>query len=187
MIAYIQGKVWSKEEKNLIILLNGIGYKIFALSSLIEKSRLDQELEFWIHEHIREDAHDLYGFETRDERDFFGLLISISGVGPKSAMNILNIASIESLKKAASSGDISHLTKVSGIGRKIAEKIVLELKGKFNNEEESVSLKSEVEAVEALKSLGYSQKESRDALKAIPDSLTSTEDRIKAALKILGK
>lgn len=187
MIAYLQGKVFSKEEKNLIILVGGIGYKVFVQTSLIEKSKLDQEVEIWTHEHVREDARDLYGFETRDERDFFGLLISISGVGPKSAINILNVASIESLKKAVSSADTSHLTKVSGIGKKIAEKIVLELKGKFNNEEESVSLKSEVEAVEALKSLGYSQKESRDALKAIPETLTTAEDRIKAALKILGK
>ena len=131
-------------------------------------------------------ASDLYGFEKKEEKDFFEILLGISGIGPKSAINILNVATVSDLKKAVSTSDTSHLIKVSGIGKKMAEKIVLELKGKFNDDE-TISLKSEVEAIEALKALGYSQKESRDALKSIPNTLHTPEDRIKAALKLLGK
>jgi Holliday junction DNA helicase RuvA len=186
MIAYIKGIVLSKEEKYLVLLVSGIGYKISAPFEVIGKAKLDSEMEFWIHQHIREDSSDLYGFEKKEDKDFFEILLGISGIGPKSAINILNVATVNDLKKAVSTSDTSHLIKVSGIGKKMAEKIVLELKGKFNDDE-TVSLKSEVEAIEALKALGYSQKESRDALKSIPNTLHTPEDRIKAALKLLGK
>ena len=186
MIAYIKGTVLSKEEKYLIILVSGIGYKISSSFEVINKSKIDSEIELWIHHHLREDSSDLYGFEKKEDKEFFNLLLGISGIGPKSALNILNVATISDLKKAVSTSDTSHLIKVSGLGKKMAEKIVLELKGKFSDDE-TVSLKSEVEAIEALKALGYSQKESRDALRSIPDSLRTPEERIKAALKLLGK
>ena len=186
MIAYIKGTVMSLEEKYLIILVSGIGYKVSAPFEVIGKAKLNSEIELWIHHHLRDDSSDLYGFEKRDEKEFFEALLGVSGIGPKSAINILNVATVSDLKKAASTADTSHLIKVSGIGKKMAEKIVLELKGKFSDDE-TVSLKSEVEAIEALKALGYSQKESRDALKAIPNTLHTPEDRIKAALKLLGK
>ncbi|MEI6478979.1 MAG: Holliday junction branch migration protein RuvA [bacterium] len=186
MISYIKGTILSKEEKSLVILVSGIGYKISSPAEVVGRVKIDSEIELWIHHHIREDSSDLYGFEKKDERDFFETLLGISGIGPKSAINILNVATINDLKKAVSTADTSHLIKVSGIGKKMAEKIVLELKGKFSNDD-TVSLKSEVEAIEALKALGYSQRESREALKAIPESLHTPEDRIKAALKLLGK
>ncbi|MEI8338042.1 MAG: Holliday junction branch migration protein RuvA [bacterium] len=186
MIAYIKGTVLSLEEKYIVVLVSGIGYKISTPFEVITRAKIDSEIELWIHHHLRDDASDLYGFEKKDERDFFNLLLGISGIGPKSALNILNVATISDLKKAVSSSDTSHLIKVSGLSKKIAEKIVLELKGKFSDDE-TVSLKSEVEAIEALKALGYTQKEAREALKSIPNTLHTPEDRIKAALKILGK
>ena len=186
MIAYIKGKVLNIEEKYLVILTSGIGYKVSAPFDVIGRAKTDSEMELWIHHHIREDSSDLYGFEKKEDRDFFETLLGISGIGPKSAINILNVATVSDLKKAVTTADTSHLIKVSGIGKKMAEKIVLELKGKFSDDE-TVSLKSEVEAIEALKALGYSQRESRDALKSIPDTLHTPEDRIKAALKLLGK
>jgi Holliday junction DNA helicase RuvA len=126
---------------------------------------------------------------TEDELKFFELIISISGIGPKTALNVLNISSVTALKRAISSGDTSHLTKVSGIGKKIADKMVLELKDKVlvSDEENDVNLKGEIDAVEALKALGYSQKEARDALREVEKKFTKTGDRIKEALKILGK
>ena len=186
MISHIRGKIIHKEEKYLIVEAGGLGYKVFTTGEIVEKTILDREISLWTYLSIREDSHDLYGFDTKDELDFFELLIGISGIGPKSALNILNIASLESLKKAVSSGDTSHLIKVSGIGKKNAEKIVLELKGKFGDETE-FTLRDEVDALEALKSLGYSHKDAREALKSVSERASNTQDRIKEALKILGR
>ena len=100
----------------------------------------------------------------------------------------MSIATVGSLRKAISTGDISHLVKVSGMGRKMADKIVLELKGKVGvNEDNGVSFRDEIDAVEALKALGYSQRDARDALGEVDKSIMDTGSRIKAALKILGK
>jgi Holliday junction DNA helicase RuvA len=114
------------------------------------------------------------------------MLISISGIGPKTALNVLSVSSVSALKKAISTSDVSHLVKVSGIGKKIADKIVLELKDKVEGSDENgPTLREEVDAIEALKALGYSQKEAREALKEASGKTTS--ERIKEALKILGK
>ncbi len=118
------------------------------------------------------------------------MIITISGIGPKTALNVLNISSVQALKNAIKKNDIAHLVKVSGIGRKIAEKIVLELKDKIGVETSDygdITLRDEIDAIEALKSLGYSQRDAREALKDIDKSITKTGDRIKAALKKLGK
>jgi Holliday junction DNA helicase RuvA len=135
---------------------------------------------------VREDALDLYGFLSEEELSFFEMLISISGIGPKTALNVLSVSSVSALKKAISTSDVSHLVKVSGIGKKIADKIVLELKDKVEGSDENgPTLREEVDAIEALKALGYSQKEAREALKEASGKTTS--ERIKEALKILGK
>ncbi len=137
---------------------------------------------------MREDALDLYGFLTEEELNFFEMLISISGIGPKTALNVLNISTVSTLKRAISTNDTSHLTKVSGIGKKVAEKIVLELKDKVGSSDENdISLRDEIDAVEALKALGYSQRDAREALKKVEKNIVKTGDRIKEALKILGK
>jgi Holliday junction DNA helicase RuvA len=127
---------------------------------------------------------DLYGFLDLEELDFFEMLINVSGIGPKGALGILGIASIETLKRAIGTGDISYLTKISGIGKKTAEKIVIELRDKMKETGTGISLQGELDALEALKSLGYSQSEAREALKYIsPDTATNT--KIREALKIL--
>jgi holliday junction DNA helicase RuvA len=124
----------------------------------------------------------------KKELDFFELLITISGVGPKTALGILNVATVDSLRTAISTGETAHLTKVSGLGKKMADKIVLELKGKLGDYEEvNFGQKEEIDALEALKALGYSHKESREALQEIGKGYTSTSARVKAALKHLGK
>ncbi len=185
MISHIKGKIIDKSDKFLVVEAGGIGYKVFGTFELLEKSHMDSDISLWTHLAIRDVSHDLYGFLAKEELDFFELLIGISGIGPKSALNILSIATLSSLKKAVSSGDSAHLVKVSGIGKKNAEKIVLELKGKF--EETSPDSKEEVDALEALKSLGYSYKEAHDALKKVSEKAVNTSDRIKEALRLLGK
>jgi Holliday junction DNA helicase RuvA len=187
MIAYIEGKVIQKDSKSLIVLTGGIGYKIHATFEIIEKRKLQDEVKLFVYHAIREDAQDLFGFETKEDKDVFELLIGISGIGPKTALGILNVTTVESLRRAVTTNDSSHLIKVSGIGKKNAEKIVLELKGKLGEGEEMLSLKDEVDALEALKSLGFGHKEAREVLRSLPAHIISTESRVKEALKLLSK
>lgn len=188
MISQITGQIIHKADKFVIVETNNIGYKVFATTELLSVAKQDKTLKIWTYLAVRENALDLYGFVDKKELDFFELLITISGVGPKTALNILNVATVDSLRKAISTGETAHLTKVSGLGKKMADKIVLELKGKLGTYEEvTLGLKEEIDALEALKSLGYSHREAREALQEIDKSLTSTSDRVKAALKHLGK
>jgi Holliday junction DNA helicase RuvA len=189
MIGSIKGKIILKKEKFLIVENGGVGYKINVSPDTLSKtisSRSDLgETFFWIHTHVREDILDLYGFSIYQELEFFEMLIGVSGIGPKGALAILGIASIETLRKAIGTGDTSYLTKISGIGKKTAEKIVIELRDKMGEVEKGSSMQGELDALEALKSLGYSQNEAREALKKVsPD--TNTNAKIREALKILG-
>lgn len=191
MITHIKGTVIDKEERALAIDVNGLGYKVFVTGATLDKARDGAELALWTHLAVREDAQTLFGFPTKDELNFFELLISISGIGPKTALGILNVSTVTNIRKAVSTGDTSHLTKVSGVGKKLADKIVLELKGKFGAESASsadgISLRDEVDALEALKALGFKHGEAREALKEVDQAITDTGERVKKALKILGK
>ena len=200
MIGSIKGKIILKTEKFLIVETNGVGYKISVSPDILSKlpalrksseqnNAENVEALFWIHTHVREDILDLYGFLERKELEFFEMLIGVSGIGPKGALSILGIASIDTLKRAIGTGDTSYLTKISGIGKKTAEKIVIELRDKISDkmkdEKGGVSLQGELDVLEALKSLGYSQNQAREALKQVsPDANTNT--KIREALKILG-
>jgi len=188
MISKIEGVVWDKADKYFVVGVGGIGFKIFTTSENIEIAEKGKAISLLTHLVVKEDALDLYGFTQEDELAFFEMLISISGIGPRTALNVLNISSVGALKMAIYSNDISHLTKVSGIGKKVAEKIVLELKDKVGIQgNDGMNLKNEIDAVEALKALGYSQREAREALKDISPDVINTSDRIKLALKVLGK
>jgi Holliday junction DNA helicase RuvA len=192
MIGSIKGKIILKTEKFLIVETGGVGYKVNvclreARPNMLGLASRSDEIFLWIHTHVREDALDLYGFLERAELEFFEMLINVSGIGPRSALAILGIASIETLKKAIGTGDTSYLTKISGIGKKTAERIVIELRDKMTSESSltGASLRDELDALEALKSLGYSQNEAREALKKVTPDL-STNAKIREALKILG-
>ena len=188
MISHISGTVLDTNDRSLVLDIQGVGYTVWTTGRIVDKAKEGSPLSLWTHHAVREDSQTLYGFIDKDERDFFELLISISGIGPKTALGILNVSSVQNIRKAVSTGDTSHLTQVSGVGKKLADKIVLELKGKFGAEEsDGVSLRDEVDAIEALKSLGFTQKDAREALKQVDTSHTSTSDRVKKALKILGK
>ncbi|MBM2818020.1 MAG: Holliday junction helicase RuvA, holliday junction helicase RuvA [Parcubacteria group bacterium] len=188
MISKLKGVIEHKDAKFIILMVGGVGYKIFLASEQLEKVRESANISLWTYLAVREDALTLYGFEEKEGLNFFEMLISISGIGPKTALGVINVATIPTLKKAVASEDISHLVKVSGIGKKIAEKIILELKGKFGREESGeISLKDEVDTMEALKSLGYSQNQAREALKQVDKEITNVSERVKQALKILGK
>ncbi|KKQ34782.1 MAG: Holliday junction ATP-dependent DNA helicase RuvA [Candidatus Nomurabacteria bacterium GW2011_GWB1_37_5] len=190
MISRIEGIIILKTDKYAVVDVSGVGYKINLGSDTLAKlPKTGDQIAFFTHLHVREDALDLYGFMDIKELEFFEMLINISGIGPKSALGVIGVAPIEILKKAIASGDTSYLTKVSGIGKKMAEKIILELRDKLSalgHKAEFGELSGELDSIEALKSLGYSQNEAREALKLVPPELISTSDRVKQALKILG-
>jgi Holliday junction DNA helicase RuvA len=191
MISRLTGTIVHSDIKSLVLDINGVGYKVFISPDIFLKIKTDSMLTLWTYLAVRENALDLYGFLSLAELSFFELLITISGIGPKTAMGILSATSVHSLETAINTGDITHITKVGGIGKKVAEKIVLELKDKIDmtakTPEQAQVMKNDSDALEALKSLGYSQNESRDALKKLPETITKTNDKIKEALKILGK
>ena len=191
MITFLEGAVFFIGERFAIITVGGIGYKVFAgpdtLARLPAKGAV---AKLWTHQHVREDALDLYGFLHYPELELFEMLIAISGIGPKGAIGILGIAPVDTLKKAIAAGDTSYLTRVSGIGKKIAEKVVLELKDKMAGRGVMVDapeLQAEADSLDALVALGYSQKEARDALAAVPAEIKGIEKRVSEALKRIGK
>jgi Holliday junction DNA helicase RuvA len=198
MIASLRGQVTELGNRYAIIEIGepgrgAIGYKVSLTDDSIHSLKVGEEVRLSIYNVIREDANDLYGFVHKKERDFFELLISISGIGPKSALNILSLVASDTLVSAIRSGSTSHLVKVSGIGRKTAEKIVMELKDKLapfahdhGDVEYSAEISSDMDAVEALKALGFSADESREALKKVDKSISATGAKVKAALKVLG-
>lgn len=190
MIAQLYGSVTARNLGSLILRAGPVAYRVHVPAATYEKWRPDERTEhmLWTHLAIRENAHELYGFETSDELGFFELLLSVSGIGPKSALGILNLADVGTLQSAIATGDSSYLTKVSGIGRKSAEKIIVELRDKLaalQDPREAEALRDETDTLEALQALGYSLREAREALKQVPDTTENANDKIKAALKVL--
>lgn len=190
MIARIEGQIVHIDGKFIIVDVSGIGYKLSITPENLTTSVLGEHASFWVHTAVRENSIDLYGFKNVNEMSFFELLLDVSGIGPRSALSILAIAPIDTLKRAIATGDTGYLNKVSGIGKKTAEKIIIELRDKlkdFKNEGDTPGLlRDESDILEALKSLGYSQNEARGALGKVPPTTTGTNARIKEALRLLG-
>lgn len=190
MIALLEGKIEFKGQKFVVVNVSGVGYKIFAAAETLNKlPEKNQAVKLWTHQYVRENALELYGFFSFAELDMFETLIGISGIGPRGALGVLSIAPIDTLKKAIASGDTSYLTRVSGIGRKTAEKIVLELKDKMSGSSDvsAPELKEEADALDALVSLGYSKGEAKEALRDISKDALSAEEKVRSVLKRLGK
>ena len=131
MIGYLSGTIVSINEKFMIIDTGGVGYKVFTTPNLLQQNTIGSVISLWIYTAVREDTLDLFGFDSESIQELFELLISISGIGPKSALGILSLADIGSLVYAIKNENIGYLTQVSGIGKKMAEKIILELKDKI--------------------------------------------------------
>ncbi len=187
MIRFLQGTVYDQQDRSLVLLIQGVGYHILVPSRLQFEKGTQQELH--IHTHVREDALALFGFIQREELEFFELLITVNGIGPKMAMEILN-EPVSNIKNAIFSGNIAGLTKISGVGKKLAERLVLELKGKVEPEAGS-SLKSTVlgrskvdeDASAALETLGYKRNHIERVLSEVPEEITSSEAIIRYFLQ----
>lgn len=187
MIGYLSGKIISSKPTRITLDVNGVGYVVNISITTFEKISEQSFASLFIHTHVKEDSISLFGFYTESEKEMFELLISVNGVGPKSALSILSGIQVDDLRQAINSGDISRIVLIPGIGRKTAERLVLELKTKVDGlsvsgESEATSIKSE--AIAALTTLGYNlkaaEKAVRETLNSEPDA--SLEETIKKAL-----
>lgn len=194
MISFLRGKLLNKGKNYIIIEVANVGYQVFVNPLMCAEREAGQNLEIYTHQYVREDALDLYGFKSIDELEMFELLISISGVGPKSALGILSIANVEEIKESIIQGDSTLLTKVSGIGRKTAERIILELREKISllagagrSGVGVASGSAKGDEIDALVTLGYSIQQARQALGQVDPKIKDSGQRIKEALKKLSR
>lgn len=192
MIACLSGTVRHKDLNALIVDIGGVGYKVWVTAETALEVTPSSPIFLWTHLVVRETALELFGFLDKETLDTFNLLITISGIGPKSALGILNVATPPMLRRAVASEDTTYLTRVSGIGKKNAEKIVLELKDKLKITKEdtptsSAQARAEGDALEALISLGYSERDARNALRQVPKEVEGVNERVKTALRLLSK
>ncbi len=184
MIARITGTIINSTDRYVILETGGIGYRVFATAETLLKHAHASEVSLWTAHIVREDAEELYGFETTSDLDLFELLLGVSGIGPRSALGIMNIATIGTIARAVNTNDVSYLTKVSGIGKKTAEKIIIELRDKLpalytNDIDESMH-----DVLDALVALGYTESKSRDTIRSLDGSL-DTQTKIREALRLL--
>jgi len=193
MIAYLKGTILIKKAKHLILAVNNIGYRVFVGERVLNGLKEGSEASLYIHHHVTENSQELYGFSKLPELELFNNLLSVSGVGPKSAINVLSAASAEDIIQAIVAENPEMLKTVTGIGTKTAEKIVVELKSKIGSlykEAGGAGLTGsgqDVEIIEGLLGLGYSRQEIMATVKLLPTEVVGTEDRLKAALKLLAK
>lgn len=185
MIGYLSGGVLHVEPDFIILETGGVGYKVYTSGTYAVG---EQGVSLWVYTAVREDAITLFGFMSYDELTVFERLLTVPGVGPKSALNVLTVAGVTELVTAAREDDPARLTKISGIGKKTAEKIVVELRDKLDD----IALTTPVsqraaEALEALLALGYTREEARSALQSVDAGERSVSEIVRDALRALGR
>lgn len=199
MYEYIRGQFQGISKDYVVIELNNIGYKILTSGNTMSNMpKVGEEVLLYLEQIVREDFIGLYGFTTREELEMFKLLLSINGVGAKAALSLLSISTVNNLKYAIMMGDEKHITRAPGIGKKTAQRIILELKDKLKPDEltseegeliEGINDNSDYsfninETLSALMALGYTEKEAQKALEKV-DKTLSIENMIKESLKLL--
>lgn len=190
MIGSLRGTVSGIIRGQIVVDVNGVGYRVHVTADTLTSIVEGQELLLWTHMAVRETSHDLYGFLSKDDLAWFELLLTVSGVGPKSALSIVNSVDTATLKNAIARNDAGLVSGAHGIGKKTAEKIVLELREKVGSIETKGSepvTGSDSDVMDALMGLGYSQKEARDTVRALPKGLEKTEDKIREAIRIASR
>lgn len=190
MIALLIGTIALRNDPYLVINVHGVGYKVLATSEVLAKAVLGQEITVHTYTHVREDMLDLYGFAKPADLWLFELLISVSGVGPKTAIGVFSQGTSSDIVGAIAKGDVEFFTAVPRLGKKNAQKLIIELKSKVGSRED-LDLGSDGqgsnEIVEALKAFGFTSKEAGEAIRSLNGSGATVEEKIKLALKYLGK
>lgn len=190
MLSYLEGKIISRDDESVVIKTeNGVGFRVFLSSNNLSiLAKQDETVKLHTNLEVKEDGFELYGFMSAEARDFFKFLTSVSGVGPSTAMSILDTGSLEEIKKAIEEQDESFFAQAHGIGEKRSKKVIFELKSKLSDYElEKEGLPEGFnEALSALQNMGYAKKNAHKALKEVNTKGKDTETIIKAALKELG-
>ena len=191
MYYYIKGTLVQKSDNYIVVDANGVGYMIYtSLNSMQNTGEIGKKITIYTYLHVREDVMDLFGFTTIEEKNMFMHLISVSGVGPKAALSILSVTTPAKFALAVITNDVKTITKASGVGPKMAQRVILELKDKMKTDELEIDLEDESddilsdnrsEAISALVVLGYSSNDAQKAVKGI-DVTLSVEEIIKKAL-----
>lgn len=191
MIGFLSGKIELLKRPFVIVNVNGVGYKVLVSENFYSKLTKDQVLKIFTYTYVREDALELFGFLEIDDLILFESLITVSGIGPKTALNIFSFGERKDIIEAIVKGDVSFFTSVPRLGTKNAQKIIIELKNKMGSSEDldlsGKDIQENAEVVEALKNFGFSAKEAQKVLREIKTPGLSAEDKIRIALKNLGK
>ncbi len=191
MISYLKGQILKKNEKGIILDTGNVGYFVHLPATILVNTQEQQAIELFIHSHIREDAFDLYGCSTYAQLSFFKTLLSVSGIGPKIAMEILN-NDIGKIKAAILNEDHNYLCKIQGIGQKTAKRMILELKNKIELDDLSEGMTSDYknsnadihpDAIDALIRLGYQRHHITKTLRELPEEIKEAEEIITYFLK----
>jgi len=191
MISYLKGEVVHKNSKFVILNTGGIGFKVFVNPEFASTlPAMGEQTEIYCSLFVRQDSLDLFGFPSIEQLDFFNLLTTVSGVGPKTALLILGVASLNSLKAAILRGEVDILTKVSGVGKKTAARIIIDLKTKVfdlptNAPIEKIGENADV--IEVLMSFGYARSQINEALGKLSPEISGAGNKIKSLMKILGQ
>lgn len=191
MIAVLSGVVFHKNADSLVIMVGGVGYEVFVGAKTLSTAVINSKITLHTHTHVREDALQLFGFMTHDELRLFKLLLSVSGIGPKTALLVIDHG-VAKVQNAVVQADVTFFTSIPRLGTKNAQKIIIELKNKLGATA-TLDLTSEetsgesADIIKALTDMGFSKQEVRLSLRTIPDTMTKVEEKIRWLLKELGK
>lgn len=190
MIASLRGTIRAIRESWVVVEVGGVGYQVYVPGALLsELTHIGQPVELYTYTHVRENELALYGFRTFEELDLFTMLLKVSGIGPRTALSILSAFSPETLRGVIAQGDALALTRVPGIGRKTAQRLIMDLKDKVEGPTGALlpsGLAADADVLNALTALGYSLAEAQTALAAVPKDIEALDERILAALRYLG-
>lgn len=190
MIAHLRGTVAEKHDSSLIVDVMGVGYEVAVPLGDYEVATLDSDIKLYTYHHVREQAEDLFGFSSLAAKKLFEMLITVQGVGPKAGLSILSLGTAEQVRNAIANADSVYITKAVGVGKKTAERVVVDLADKVGlptqygrtDEPVQTELNTNDEALEALMALGYTLADATKALEGVDPNL-STSQRVKEALK----
>lgn len=184
MIARLTGQIIEREDRGVILDVSGVGYRVAVLSSFREKVKRGDNVTLRTYHHTNDEGQSLFGFATKEDLTYFQLLLMVPSVGPRTAMNILEVAPPATLSQAIQEQDTGLLTKVSGVGRKTADRIIIELKGKITAlPVAGTSSAIQQDTIAALTSIGFSANQARDLVQKLPKDIVTVEAAVRAVLK----
>lgn len=188
MISFLTGKIIDKQKDHLVLMTpGGVGYEVHMTPSRIIEYKTGEQIELFTYLKVSDSAMDLFGFKTAEDREFFSLLLTVKGVGPKTALHILSLGSVEHIEAAIGRGDVTYLTAVQGLGKKTAERVVVELKSKVKSLKSKVDTSEESavmgEVIDGLVAMGYTRDEAKGVVMSIDATGKTTQQLLKEALR----